>query len=74
MEDARSLQTWMLCVEMLPAACAMWFAFPAAQYIRAARSRKEGGLMMAVQNVGRVAMFTDVVTDLNHQVRSHFVC
>lgn len=70
MEDARLLQTWMLCAEMLPAACAMWYAFPATQYINAVRNRQEGGIMMAVQNVGRVAMFTDVVTDLNHQVRA----
>lgn len=72
-ETARSLQTWILCIEMLPAAFAMWFAFPATQYIRAVRSREQGGLMMAVQNVGRVAVFTDVVADLNHQVWKHAV-
>nr|BAV58341.1 DUF300-domain-containing protein [Ulva partita]BAV58343.1 DUF300-domain-containing protein [Ulva partita] len=70
--DGRSLQTWILCIEMLPAACAMWFAFPATQYIRAARSRQEGGFMMAVQNVGRVAIFTDVVTDLHHQFKPQY--
>lgn len=67
-EKAKQLQTWLLCLEMLPAAIAMWFAFPAAPYMNAARNREQGGIMMAVQNVGNVVMFTDVVTDLKHQV------
>jgi hypothetical protein len=67
--EAKQLQTWLLCVEMLPAAIAMWFAFPAGPYMNAARNREQGGIMMAVQNVGNVVMFTDVVTDLKHQVR-----
>lgn len=66
--EAKQLQTWLLCVEMLPAAIAMWFAFPAGPYMNAARNREQGGIMMAVQNVGNVVMFTDVVTDLKHQV------
>ena len=66
---AKQLHTWLLCLEMLPAAIAMWFAFPASPYMSAARNREQGGIMMAVQNVGNVVMFTDVVTDLKHQVR-----
>ena len=69
-EKAKQLQTWLLCLEMLPAAVAMWFAFPAAPYMNAARNREQGGIMMAVQNVGNVVMFTDVVTDLKHQARA----
>ena len=65
---AKQLQTWLLCIEMLPAAVAMWFAFPAGQYMNAQRNAEQGGIMMAVQNVGNVVMFTDVVTDLKHQV------
>lgn len=68
---ARQLQTWLLCVEILPAAVAMWFAFPAAPYMHTAQNREQGGIMMAVQNVGNVVMFTDVVTDLKHQVCCH---
>jgi hypothetical protein len=64
---ANILQTWVLCLEMPPAAIAMWFAFPAESYM-VARNREQGGIMMAVQNVGNVVMFTDVVTDLKHQV------
>ena len=64
----KQLQTWLLCIEMLPAAIAMWFAFPASPYMNAQRNREQGGIMMAVQNVGNVVMFTDVVTDLKHQV------
>ena len=67
---AKQLQTWLLCIEMLPAAIAMWFAFPASQYMNAQRNAEQGGIMMAVQNVGNVVMFTDVVTDLKHQVRA----
>jgi hypothetical protein len=71
---AKQLQTWLLCIEMAPAAVAMWFAFPAGPYMNAARSREQGGIMMAVKNVGKVVMFTDVVTDLKHQARpKHYV-
>jgi Organic solute transporter Ostalpha len=65
----KQLQTWLLCIEMLPAAVAMWFAFPAGPYMNAQRNREQGGIMMAVQNVGNVVTFTDVVTDLKHQAR-----
>jgi hypothetical protein len=69
-ESANQLQTWLLCIQMVPAAIMMWFAFPASPYMNAARSREQGGILMAVQNVGNVVMFTDVVTDLKHQVSS----
>jgi hypothetical protein len=69
-KKAKQLQTWLLCVEMVPAAAAMWFAFPAAPYMSVAGNREQGGIMMAVKNVGKVVMFTDVVTDLKHQVCS----
>lgn len=76
-QNARQLQTWLLCLEMLPASVAMWFAFPFVNYTHSASSRAQGGIMMAVQNVGNVVTFTDVMTDLKHQVclsLSHAAC
>lgn len=72
---SQALQTWLLCMEMLPAAVVMWFAFPVSPYLHAARSREQGGIMLAVQNVGNAVTISDVVTDLRHQVLSttHFV-
>jgi hypothetical protein len=71
-EHSRSLRTWLLCVEMVPAAILMWLAFPAYPYIQAARGRQHAqgqpDMLRAVQNVGDVVMLTDVVTDLKHQV------
>lgn len=64
--EAKQAQNWLLCVEMIPAAAAMWLAFPTGQYTHAA-GRRQGGIMMAVRNVGNVVMFTDVVTDFKHQ-------
>ena len=74
-EQASSLQTWLLCVEMVVAAILMWFAFPAGPYIQAASGRQHAqgqraDMLRAVQNVGDVVMLTDVVTDLKHQVCS----
>lgn len=71
---AQALQTWLLCVEMLPAAVVMWFAFPISPYVHAARSREQGGIMLAVQNVGNAVTFSDVVTDVRHQVLSGLLC
>lgn len=65
---AQALQTWLLCIEMLPAALMMWFAFPVSPYLHAARSREQGGVMLAVQNVGNAVTISDVVMDVRHQV------
>ena len=64
MEDGVNLQNWLLCVEMLPAAIFMLFAFPYAEY--AAAGGGAGGNIRS-GNITHAISIRDVVTDTVHQ-------
>ncbi|KAI7836252.1 hypothetical protein COHA_009842 [Chlorella ohadii] len=59
-EDGVNLQSWLLCVEMLPAAIFMLFAFPWAEYVVAGGNIRGGNITHAIS-------IRDVVTDTVHQ-------
>ncbi|PSC70645.1 transmembrane 184A-like [Micractinium conductrix] len=59
-EDGTNLQSWLLCVEMLPSAIFMLFAFPWADYVVAGGNIRGGNITHAIS-------IRDVVTDTVHQ-------
>ncbi|KAL4855483.1 malate dehydrogenase [Chlorella vulgaris] len=59
-EDGVNLQSWLLCVEMLPAAIFMLFAFPWKEYVVAGGNISGGNITHAIS-------IRDVVTDTVHQ-------
>jgi len=66
-DDARALQNFLICVEMLPSAVLMTFAFPSSDFkTPAGLTRVRGGGLTA--NVGHAISIHDVVSDTVHQV------
>ncbi|EFN51463.1 hypothetical protein CHLNCDRAFT_27935, partial [Chlorella variabilis] len=59
-EEGTNLQSWLLCVEMLPAAIFMLFAFPWSEYVVAGGNISGGNITHAIS-------IRDVVTDTVHQ-------
>lgn len=59
-EDGTNLQNWLLCVEMLPSAIFMIFAFPWSEYVVAGGNIRGGNITHAIS-------IRDVVTDTVHQ-------
>lgn len=47
-EDGTNLQSWLLCVEMLPASILMLFAFPWAEYVVAGGNIRGGNITHAI--------------------------
>jgi len=47
-EDGTNLQSWLLCVEMLPAAIFMLFAFPWSEYVVAGGNISGGNITHAI--------------------------
>ena len=60
-EEGVNIQNFLLCIEMLPAAICMWFAFPHTPY----RSQAGGGL--SASGVTHAISIRDMVTDTVHQ-------
>ena len=68
-DDARALQNFLICVEMLPSAVLMTFAFPSSDFkTPAGLTRVRGGGLTA--NVGHAISIHDVVSDTVHQVKA----
>jgi hypothetical protein len=72
-DDARALQNFLICVEMLPSAILMTFAFPSTDFKTPAGLTRVpmGGRGTLSANVGHAISIHDVVSDTVHQVRNH---
>lgn len=62
-DDAKNLQNFLMCLEMLGAAFLLLFAFPHAEYMKGA----EGPMPLYPGNVRHAISIRDVVSDTVHQ-------